>query len=314
MNFKADKFPKNETISLNLQEMRTDFEGFRNAGLPMQVWQDLQAKFENDELHPYEDTLNNFNETEIIIDNNDEKIITNEELVQFIDSHFSGDILKQSLVTAIDVRLNEVNYQAPKENFIGIDPGEYYIPKEVFLKYHDKLSTEQLKHVEDHVYRAESFAVWNRNTSNELTNTALVESDAVLPTPVAIFNQEFDKENKSIKENKLDEVGLEYLSVVPENERSKMYTLGTLAHEIGHNIFQHLVYRKPHEQEWKNIGDKLGDITEYAKEYDKGNGKDYDENFCEAVRVFTTAREWLDKKGYSEMAEYIEKYFPEIKS
>lgn len=314
MNFKADQFPKNEKTPLNLEEMRADFEGFKNAGLPAQVWQDLQEKFENDKLHSYEDTLNEFGETEIIIENNDEKVITNEELVQFVDLHFSGDILKQALVTAIDIRLNEVNYQAPSDNFIGIETGEYYIPKDVFLKYHDKLSTEQLKHVEDHVYRAESFAVWNRNTSNELTNVGLVESDVVLPTPIAIFNQEFDKENKGIKENKLDEVGLAYLSVVPQNERSKMYALGALSHEIGHNIFQHLVYKKPHEQEWKDIVDKLGNITEYAKEYDKGNGKDYDENFCEAVRVFTTAREWLDKNGYTEMAGYIEKYFPDIKS
>ncbi|MDE2031110.1 MAG: hypothetical protein KGI58_02530 [Patescibacteria group bacterium] len=294
--------------------MRADFKGYKNAGLPAQVWQDLQEKFENDTLHSYEETLNEFGETEIIIENNDEKVIANEELVKFIDSHFSGDLLKQALVSAIDIRLNEVNYQAPSDNFIGIEAGEYYIPKDVFLKYHDKLSAEQLKHVENHVYRAESFAVWNRNTSNELTNVGLVEAAAVLPTPVAIFNQEFDKENKGIKESKLNEVGLEYLSVISEEERSKMYTLGTLSHEIGHNIFQHLVYKKPHEQEWKDIIDKLGNITEYAKEYDKGNGKDYDENFCEAVRVFTTAREWLDKNGYAEMAGYIEKYFPDIKS
>lgn len=314
MNFKADKFPKNESLTLDLKEMKADFEGFKNAGLPAQVWRDLQEKFENDELYSYEETLSRFGETEIIIESNDEKVITNEELVQFIDSHFSGDILKQALVSAIDIRLNEVNYQAPENNFIGIDAGEYYIPKNVFLKYHGNLSADQLKHIEDYVYRGESFSVWNRNTSNELTNVGLVESGAVLPTPVAIFNQEFDKENRGIKEDKLDEVGLEYLSVVPQAERSKMYTLGTLAHEIGHNIFQHLVYKKPQEQEWKDIVDKLGNITEYAKEYEVENGKEYDENFCEAIRIFTTAREWLDKNGYAEVSDYIEKYFPEIKS
>jgi len=314
MNFEFDQSLKNENPPLNLEEMRENFERFKNAGLPAQVWQDLQEKFKNDTLSSYEETVKEFGETEIIIENNDGKVITNEELKQFTDTHFSGDILKYALITAIDIRLNVVNYQAPADNFIGIESGEYYIPKDVFLKYQDKLSPEQLKHIENHVYRAESFAVWNRNTSNELTNIALVESNAVLPTPVALFNQEFDRENIGIKENKLDKVGLEYLSGVSESKRSKMYALGSLAHEIGHNIFQHLVYKKPHEQEWKNIVDRLGNITYYAKKYDKGNGKDYDENFCEAVRIFTTTTEWLDQNGYSEMANYIEKYFPDIKS
>ena len=36
------------------------------------------------------------------------------------------------------------------------------------------------------------------------------------------------------------------------------------------------------------------------------------ENFAEAIRLFTTTKEFLEKSGYSEMAGFIKKYFPEI--
>jgi hypothetical protein len=80
------------------------------------------------------------------------------------------------------------------------------------------------------------------------------------------------------------------------------------------NIFQHLIYGKPHQKEWEEIVDRLGSITKYAEEYKNDKLTHYDENFAEAIRLFTTTREFLEKSGHSEMARFIEKYFPEIKS
>ncbi len=315
MNLKMEQFVEQESPPISLEEMRLEFEQYDNTGLVMEVVGDLVKKFENNELYPYKKTLDKIAEPEIVVESNDEQLFTDTELGEFVDTHFEGNILRKALVSSIKIRLNDVYYQSQEDNFLGLPAGRYYyIPKEVFVKYLGQLSLEQKKHFEEYIYRAESYSIWNSITTNELLQITLVDPGNVLPTPVVIYNQEFDKENKGIKDNKLKEVGLEYLSLTPQVERSKLYALGSLAHEIAHNIFEHLIKKMPHKKEWEEIVDQLGDITAYAKEYDKGGGKDYEENFCEAVRLFTTAREWLDKNGYSQVVNYIEKYFPEIKS
>lgn len=307
---------ENTKLTFDLEKMKQAFEPFKNAGIPAQTYCDLQEKILEKSLKPYKETYDQIEETQIIIENNDEKLLTNNEIGNFIDSKFQGDILRKALVTAIEIRFNEVNYQAPKENSFGIEKGEYYIPKKIFLNYFNKLSTEQQKEITKNIYRAESFAKWNRieEKKHKMIRSALSESGCVFPTPVALFNLEFNEETKAIREGKLEEAGLEYLSKTKKPEREKNYALGTIAHELGHNIFQHLIYKKPQAKEWEEIVDKLGSIAKYAKKYQENKLAHYDENFAEAVRVFTTAREWMDKNRYSDMAQYIKKYFSEIQS
>ena len=308
----------NKTESSNhlprLEQMKQDFESFKNAGISTETYYDLQQKFLDKKLKPYQETYEESEEAKIVIETNDGKLLTNEEIGDFVDSKFQGDILRKGLVTTIEIRFGEINYQAPKENSFGIAKGEYYLPKAKFLEYFNKLSSEQQKELSANIYHAESFASWNRLTGQgyETGGVVLLESGHVLPTPVALFNLEFDDETKAISEGKLEEAGLGYLSETKESERQKMYALGTIAHEIAHNIFQHLIYGKPHQKEWEEIVDRLGSITKYAEEYKNDALTHYDENFAEAIRLFTTTKEFLEKSGHSEMARFIEKYFPEI--
>ncbi len=300
----------------NFEKMKEVFGSFKNAGISIQTYYELQQKFLDDELHPYQETYEQSEDAQIVIENNDEKLLTNEEVGEFIDSKFQGAILRKALVTNIEIRFGEVNYQAPKENSFGIEQGEYYIPKEQFLEWFNKLSPQQQAELSANIYHAESFANWNRITDekHEMVKTALSDSGHVFPTPVALFNLEFDEESKAIKEGRLEQAGLNYLEKVEETQRQKIYALGTIAHELAHNIFQHLIYGKPHAKEWEEIVDRLGSITKYAEEYKKDELTHYDENFAEAIRLFTTTREFLEKNGYSEMIRFIEKYFPEIHS
>ncbi len=306
----------NQNTTPNFEKMKEVFESFKNAGISIQTYYELQQKFLDDDLKPYQETYEQSEDAQIVIENNDEKLLSNKEIGDFIDSKFQGDILRKALVTNIEIRFGEVNYQAPKENPFGIEQGEYYIPKEQFLEWFNKLSPEQQARLREHVYHAESFANWNRITDekHEMVKTALSDSGYVFPTPVALFNLEFDEETKAIKEGKLEQAGLGYLETTPEERRQKAYALGTIAHELAHNIFQHLIYGKPHAKEWEEIVNRLGSITKYAEEYKKDSLTHYDENFAEAIRLFTTTREFLEKSGHSEMARFIEKYFPEIQS
>jgi hypothetical protein len=310
---KINKIESSNT-PLDIEKMKQDFESFKNAGISIETYYDLQQKFLDEKLKPYQETYEESEEAKIVIETNDEKLLTNEEIGDFVDSKFQGDILRKGLVTTIEIRFSEVNYQAPKGNSFGIEKGEYYLPKTKFLEYFNKLSPEQQKELTGNIYHAESFASWNRITEqeNETVGVALLESGHVLPTPVALFNLEFDDETKAISEGKLEEAGLGYLSETKESERQKMYALGTIAHELAHNIFQHLIYGKPHQKEWEEIVDRLGSITKYAEEYKNDKLTHYDENFAEAIRLFTTTKEFLEKSGHSEMARFVEKYFSEI--
>lgn len=311
MKFNPEKSNTNEKN--NPKEVGKNFEFFRNRGLPTDVWGDFIQKYQSRELYSYDETINRFQGTELHISGNDERIISSQEFSEFINESFNQDILRKSLVTAIYIRFDEVNYRAIPDNLLGLNPGEYYIPKDVFIKNYQSLSLDQQNIISKDIYRAESFAAWNRDSQNEATREILIKNKLVLPTPIALFNQEFDMSNIAIRNNNLKDAGLEYLSAVDHQDCKKKYILGTLAHEIGHNIFQHLIHNRDQEHEWKNIIDKNGDITEYARRYNNNGHKNYDENFCEAIRLYTTAYDWIEENDYIEIINYIEKNFPEIK-
>src|SRR3989344_295616 len=103
----------------NLEQMKQDFESFKNAGISIETYYDLQQKFLDEKLKPYQETYEESEEAQIVIETNDEKLLTNQEIADFVDSKFQGDILRKGLVTTIEIRFGEVNYQAPKENSFG---------------------------------------------------------------------------------------------------------------------------------------------------------------------------------------------------
>ncbi len=316
MNTERLKVVENTNKTFNKLEIKKDFEPFINSGVSMKTFKNLIEKFLEASLKTYQETYEAMDYPRVSNEGNDEKLLTKNEVTLFINEKFQGNILQKALVSGIELHLNEINYQAIEENFLGLEKGEYYLPKEKFLAYFNKLSFEQQEEMRKNIYHAESFASWNRTTEqeNETVNTVLLASGKVLPTPIALFNFEFDKETRAIMEGKIEEAGIGYLSEIKESEREKVYALGNIAHEIAHNIFQHLIYNKPQEKEWEEIVKRLGSVTKYAERYKDDDTTHYDENFAEAVRLFTTTREFLEKNGYMEMVLFIKKYFPEIKS
>ena len=306
----------NQNFLLNLEGAREVFQSFKNSGVSAQTYYELQQGFLNGELKSYQETYEQSKGASIIIEDNNEKLLTNKEIGEYIDSKFQGDILRKALVKNIEIRFGEVNYQAPKENLFGIEQGEYYFPKELFSGYFDKLSSERQAEISTNIYHAESFANWNRITDEryEMVKNALSDSGNVFPTPVVLFNLEFDKESRAIKDGKLEQAGLDYLEQVEEIRRQKVYALGTIAHELAHNIFQHLIYKKPNMKEWEEIIGRTGGVTKYTERYKNDLLTYYDENFSESIRLFTTTIEFLEKEKYAEVIRFIEKYFPEIKS
>ena len=63
----------------------------------------------------------------------------------------------------------------------------------------------------------------------------------------------------------------------------------------------------------EKIIDDYGNITNYASKYEERNKeKDYDENFAEAIRIYTVNKNYFEKHNYQKIPEFINKYFSQI--
>ena len=144
-------------------------------------------------------------------------------------------------------------------------------------------------------YRGINFTSWN---------TDFNFSKKYINTPIYIYS--FHQENK-----KLD--SFKYLENVPEQDKMKLYKLGTVSHEIAHHIYDYAMDAKK-KKEWQDLSDKLlkqgKSITDYANEY---SGKDlmYDEIFSEAVKIKTINPDYL-KENFPEMNDFLNNNLLEI--
>lgn len=235
------------------------------------------------------------------IDENREQFFKN-----FIKDTFSDKILSSALIDKIDLSFDSVLVYLPKENPFGIDGGRHYIPSETFQKFWEQFDDKQRKWFSAHINRGESIANWF---------SAGVSEGKYFSSPIIISNQDYDKSNLALLAGEdPKDIGLEYLSDLPNYSRRKFYIAGSIAHEVAHNVYNNMINDKEHESEWKQLVDQIGgNITSYAGLYEEKNGeRDYDENFAEAVRIYTTIPGYFDNGNLSPIKEFLRKYFPQI--
>ena len=283
----------------NIEDIRKEFEKYHHekTGYSKEIFDNLK----NAEAD-YDKVVENL-EIEFSFEGND-KDISEKKIKDFINKRFNEDLLKIILIESFRIDLNTVEISLPKDNFLNLEEGHYFIPKEIFETSLSIFNNEEKEFIISNVFRAGSNANYFMDGDME---------GKYLPTPIALYNQEYDLQNKGLTEGKnLKSLGLNYLSGITQEKIREMYILGSLAHEIGHHCFAYVIHINSLLEEWKEIIDKCGNITDYANKNEKEGIKDYDENFAEAIRIYTTCSDYLSKNGYEEVETFIEGNFEEL--
>ena len=198
------------------------------------------------------------------------------DVAEYLKGAFGKELLQKSLISEINNYPNTVNVR------IGRD--DYLLPIEVYQQWKDKMPV-----VKEHKYRAESFVSWNTDPNF---------SKKFIPLPIMV-NSFYDE----------DPSGNPYLQSVPPQLRMKYYKLGTIAHEVGHHIYDYLMDADKRTA-WKKVVDGSPVLSDYADQYSDHKLK-YDEVFTEVVRLKTTVPEYL-VQGFSEINKFLEENFPAI--
>ncbi|NMB56521.1 hypothetical protein GYA19_01110, partial [Candidatus Beckwithbacteria bacterium] len=241
-----------------------------------------------------------------IIDANREhetKPIDLKNVASFINDRFPQIILVYALLTQIVISFEDVNIQLPKENPFFPEECRSYIPTDEFQQLWNEMTEEEKQYFSKHIYRAMSVSNW-------------APKGKFFPSPIVVYNQDYDQKNLALKAGKNpQEIGLDYLEEVPESERRTLYILGNLAHEIGHNLYNYFLNAMQLQEDWKTIIDEIGNITEYAQDYEDETGeKDYDENFAEAIRIYTTCPSFFAKNEMQKIEQFIKENLQDIQS
>lgn len=277
----------------------------QNQDVFYKTYKKLLTDIENGDLSSsYDETLAKSAKPEVEctgIDENEEDFYK-----RFIANSFQDDILHSALIEKVHLNFDQVAIHLPKNNPFNIADGRYYMPLELFSLYWSELSDVQRHYFSDCIYRGESVANWREAGASE---------GNYFTSPVVVTNQDFDKSNLSLIDKKdPDEAGLEYLTTLPEHARRNLYIAGSISHEIAHNIYGNIVQGRDTESEWKQIVDEAGgSITTYAKNYEEHTGsRDYDENFAEAVRIYTTVSGYFDSESLLPIKQFLKQNFPQI--
>jgi len=196
-----------------------------------------------------------------------------------IENMFSEGLFNKCLISEVCFYSEIVALLIKEEKF--------YLPLE---KYKEWVS----KHpeVKQYKFRAESFASYNGNTP--------------LFNSWPIFFYSFEGEDSS---------NLAYLEGVPEEEKMRRYKLGTIIHELGHALYYNLM-GLDERKEWEEIINEVGHLTEYSAKYASGVhglALNYNEELAEAIRLYTTAHDYLSK-NFPTVIEFLQKKFPEMVS
>lgn len=297
-----------DTMPQNLRdELKTSIEIFQHQNVINDTYLRILDDINNGELsNNYEQTVEKAIQPEVIstgIDENKEEFYKT-----FISDSFKGDILRMALIEKIHLDFNSVAIHFPEENPFDLKGPRYYIPSNLFSLYWEGvLNDSQKEYFSNCIFRGESCANWREEDERVKGNYFV--------NPIVVSNQDYDKSNLSLI-NGVDpkQIGLDYLSCWEEANRREFYIAGSISHEIGHNIYWNLIKDKDLEAEWKEIVDNIGgNITAYARYYERLRGiRNYDENFAEAVRIYTTSPGYFDVEGYSGIKQFLKSNFPQI--
>lgn len=199
---------------------------------------------------------------------------------EFICRMFGTELLQKCLIS-------EFKYIPDKVFFQTTGDEDFWVSSEVYKS----MSEEQLSEIVKHKYRATSFIplIKDRDSCKK-----------IIPTPIYVC---------SFINEKLED--LDYLDQVPEEEKMRLYKLGTISHEIGHHIYGYLMDAGM-KTKWKELIDKTKDITRYSGIYKNGKEK-YAEPFAESIRLKTTVPRYF-KENFPEIDNFINNLFPEIKT
>jgi len=181
--------------------------------------------------------------------------------------------------------ISRISY-LPEVVCISTPNGSYYLPKDKYLEWKN---------------RDENLPKYKTRASNagSLNNDPY---NLFCSTPIEIYS--FIDEDLN---------NFEYLKNFPEDKKMQMYKLGTVAHEVGHNLYTNLLDNSL-KNEWQSIIDGVGHLTYYSEKYSAGihgKGMRYDEEFAEAIRLITTNRDYLEQK-FPKIYSFLIKVFPEL--
>lgn len=94
-----------------------------------------------------------------------------------------------------------------------------------------------------------------------------------------------------------------------DGEKMKVYKAGTVAHEIAHGMKYYLLSDEDWQQ-WQDLNKELPSLTQYAAQH--AGKKSWDEEqFCEAVRLYSTNQHYLEGKS-SEVLQFLETKLPSL--
>lgn len=196
---------------------------------------------------------------------------------EFVSKVFGAELLQKCLVSKVKYAPDKVNIQ--------INGTDYMLPVDVYKEWE-----AVMPEVKNRKFRAESFVLWNTDPNF---------SKKFIPTPIHFYSFYGEQPEQ-----------LDYLAHVPTEQKMRQYKLGTITHEVAHHVYDYLMDADKRTQ-WRELVDRTQAITAYAKSYAEHKLK-YDEFFTEAVRLKTTAPDYL-KTNFPEIDQFLTDNFPDIK-
>lgn len=196
---------------------------------------------------------------------------------EFVSRVFGAELLQKCLVSKVKYAPDRVNVQ--------INGTDYMLPVDVYKEWE-----AVMPEVKNRKFRAESFVLWNTDPNF---------SKKFISTPIHFYSFYGEQPEQ-----------LDYLAHVPTEQKMRQYKLGTITHEVAHHVYDYLMDADKRTQ-WRELVDRTQAITAYAKSYAEHKLK-YDEFFTEAVRLKTTAPDYL-KTNFPEIDQFLTDNFPDIK-
>jgi len=197
---------------------------------------------------------------------------------EFVYRVFGGELLQQCLISKVKYAPDIVN--------VNINRIDYMLPVDVYKQWE-----AVMPEVKNRKFRAEAFVKWNTDPNF---------SKKFIATPINFYSFHGEQPER-----------LDYLADLPAEQKMRYYKLGTIAHEVAHHVYDYLMNTEQRTV-WRELVDRTQPITDYAKSYSQDNIK-YDEFFTEAVRLKTTAPDYL-KTNFPEIDQFLTDNFPSIKN
>lgn len=228
--------------------------------------------------------------------------LSQERIQLFLKENFVDDLASRIALSDIDIRpdLVYLNIVDRNNDVSTADRGEFgFVKLEVFQSFFQPLTDLEKLYVSQFVLRARSF--YKNNTD-----------DFFIPTQISLFNQDFDIVNYALLQGKSAiESYVPYLDDISHDQKRTLYILGLISHEIGHHIYEYYVKKNTELlNKWIAYSQKSSNLTQYVAIYSNSNMHD-EENFCEAVRIYTTNPNYLQTNS-PEIYLFISNNFSDI--